>query len=256
MWPVVEPAVCQFLEWDSRFFDRRIGRLTSPRLSSPMLSAVFAWCQANQIACLYFLADANDRETAQLAAEHGFLLADVRVTLEHGGLPDLASAALAGGEEIRPFVSGDLPALRDLAGRSHTDSRFFFDPHFPPSRSRQLFETWIEKSCLNEREKVFVAELENQPAGYVTCQFVNEQTGQIGLLGVDAAAQGRGVGSRLIRTALGWFASQGAARAIVVTQGRNIRAQRLYQKCGFATAALELWYHRWFESAPAGGEPR
>jgi dTDP-4-amino-4,6-dideoxy-D-galactose acyltransferase len=256
MSPVVEPAVCQFLEWDSRFFERKIGRLTSPRLSPAMVPAVLAWCQANQIACLYFLADADDTETAQLAAEHGFLLTDVRVTLEHGRLTDMAPAALAGGEAIRPFVAGDLPALRDLAGRSHMDSRFFFDQHFPPALSRQLFETWIEKSCLNKREKVFVAELENKPAGYITCQFVNEQTGQIGLLGVDAAAQGRGVGSGLIKTALGWFAAQGATRAIVVTQGRNIRAQRLYQRCGFVTASLQLWYHRWFASAATGGEPR
>lgn len=256
MLPMVEPAVCQFLEWDSRFFDRKIGRLTLPRLSSAMVPAVFGWCQSNQIDCLYFLADPDDRETAQLAAEHGFLLADVRVTLEHGRLADLAPAGPAAREGIRPFVSDDLPALRDLAGRSHTDSRFFFDPHFPSALSRKLFETWIEKSCLNEREKVFVAELEGKPAGYVTCQFVNEQTGQFGLLGVDAAVQGRGVGSGLIKSALGWFVAQGATRTVVVTQGRNTRAQRLYQRCGFTTAALQLWYHRWFENAPTGEEPR
>lgn len=254
MLPAVEPGFCQFLEWDSRFFGRRVARLTLPRLTPAVVPAVSAWCQANQIACLYFLADADHGETTQLAGDHGFQLVDVRITLEHVALAGFAASGEAVEEGLRPFAARDLPALRELAGRSHGDSRFFFDPHFPPARSRQLYEIWIEQSCHNDREQVFVAEVEGKLAGYITCQFANEQTGQIGLLGVDAAAQGRGVGKRLIRMALGWFAARGATRVIVVTQGRNTRAQRLYQRCGFVTAALQLWYHRWFAEAPGGGK--
>jgi hypothetical protein len=36
-----------------------------------------------------------------------------------------------------------------------------------------------------------------------------------------------------------------------VTQGRNIPAQRTYQRCGFQTAAVQLWYHRWFDPPSA-----
>ena len=254
MLPDVVPVFCEFLEWDSRFFGRRIARLTLPRLTPEAATAVLAWCRTKQIACLYFLADADDSETTQLAAEHGFQLVDVRLTLEHGGPAEFASSARSVEASIRPFTTADLPALRGLAGRAHRDSRFFFDPHFSPARSQQLFETWIENSCNDRREQVFVAEVEGQPAGYVACQIVNAQTGQIGLLGVDAVAQGRGVGTRLITSALRWFAARGATRVIVVTQGRNVRAQRLYQKCGFVTAALQLWYHRWFEVVPSGGK--
>ena len=32
----------------------------------------------------------------------------------------------------------------------------------------------------------------------------------------------------------------------VVTQGRNVAAQRLYQSAGFRTAAVQLWHHCWF----------
>ena len=31
----------------------------------------------------------------------------------------------------------------------------------------------------------------------------------------------------------------------VVTQGRNIRAQRLYQKNGFIIKSSGIWYHKW-----------
>ena len=250
----VAPAFCEFLEWDSHFWGRRIARLTLPRLTPEAATAVLAWCRTKQIACLYFLADADDSETTQLATEHGFQLVDVRLTLEHDGPAEFASSARSVEEGSRPFATADLPALRGLAGRAHRDSRFFFDPHFSPARSQQLFETWIENSCNDHREQVFVVEVEGQPAGYVACQIVNAQTGQIGLLGVDAVAQGRGVGTRLITSALRWFAARGATRVIVVTQGRNVRAQRLYQKGGFVTAALQLWYHRWFEVVPSGGK--
>ncbi len=32
----------------------------------------------------------------------------------------------------------------------------------------------------------------------------------------------------------------------VVTQGRNIAPQKLYQKCGFISYSTMIWYHRWF----------
>jgi hypothetical protein len=45
---------------------------------------------------------------------------------------------------------------------------------------------------------------------------------------------------------LSWAAREDAKRAVVITQGRNVRAQRLYQRSGFVTASSQLWYHRWF----------
>jgi RimJ/RimL family protein N-acetyltransferase len=47
---------------------------------------------------------------------------------------------------------------------------------------------------------------------------------------------------------MSWFAGQDIKTVHVVTQGRNTRAQRLYQRCGFVTRSMELWYHRWFDN--------
>ena len=46
-------------------------------------------------------------------------------------------------------------------------------------------------------------------------------------------------------SALDWFATQGVEKVTVVTQGRNGAAQRLYQRCGFVTGSIHLWYHKW-----------
>jgi dTDP-4-amino-4,6-dideoxy-D-galactose acyltransferase len=97
---------------------------------------------------------------------------------------------------------------------------------------------------------VFVAESGQKPVGYVACRLGERQTGQIELLGVDTPAQGVGLGMRLVMAALEWFAANRATGVSVVTQGRNVAAQRLYQKCGFTTESLRLWYHCWFESGP------
>ena len=62
-----------------------------------------------------------------------------------------------------------------------------------------------------------------------------------------AGSRGRGGGSALVQGALAWFADRGVTQVLVVTQGRNVGAQRLYQKAGFLTRKVELWYHRWFD---------
>jgi len=55
-------------------------------------------------------------------------------------------------------------------------------------------------------------------------------------------------GKSLLLVALDWFASQGAKEVRVVTQGKNIAAQRLYQRCGFVIRDLQLWYHKWYST--------
>lgn len=45
--------------------------------------------------------------------------------------------------------------------------------------------------------------------------------------------------------ALEWFAARDIQSVQVVTQGRTISAQRLYQNCGFMTHSVQLWYHKW-----------
>jgi hypothetical protein len=33
----------------------------------------------------------------------------------------------------------------------------------------------------------------------------------------------------------------------VVTQGRNIRSQQMYQRSGFVLSRVEIWHHLWAE---------
>jgi dTDP-4-amino-4,6-dideoxy-D-galactose acyltransferase len=247
------PALCEYLAWDSAFFGRRIARVIPDRLNREQVPLILAWCQAEQIDCLYFLAAADDAATVRLAEAAAFHFVDTRLTLARDQAAEADDRPAPNQEGIRPATLADIPALRAIARESHHDTRFYYDGNFAPAQCDALYATWIEKSCRGDAAVVFVAEGAGQPVGYLSCHLPEPHRGQIGLLAVSAAAQGRGLGHRLLQTALHWFAQAGTGPVAVVTQGRNIPAQRLYQRYGFRTQAVQLWYHRWF--APVEAPP-
>ena len=233
--------LCSYLDWDSKFFNRRIGRLERPRLDPQLLAHALQWARESRIDCLYFLADANDSQTARLAQDNEFLPVDVRLTF---GRP-VPNGPSPRASQVRLAQEGDLPALRAIAAKSHSDTRFYFDHHFDRARCDQLYETWIENSLHGFAQAVLVVERETTPVGYVTLHKRGDEA-QIGLIAVAPGHQGSGLGKLLVEQSLEWARQQGARKMKVVTQGRNVPAQRLYQRCGFLTDSFEVWYHRWF----------
>lgn len=238
-------SVCQFLPWDSGFFGVRIARLEASRLTPAAVEEATEWCRAESIDCLYYLAPADER--ASLALRREFVLTDIRIRFE---LP-LARGERPAAASVRPFRPGDLAALREIARVSHRDSRFYYDGRFDAARCDELYATWIERSAAGWANAVFVAEHGGAPAGYISCH-ISGTDGSIGLIAVGEQARGRGLGQALVQTALDYFGREGMQRALVVTQGRNTGSQRLYQRCGFVTESVNLWYHRWFEKLPSG----
>jgi dTDP-4-amino-4,6-dideoxy-D-galactose acyltransferase len=235
--------VCTYLEWDSQFFQRRIARLNRHRLDQATMAECALWCRQHRIDCLYFLADSNDLETPRLAEANDFHLTDIRMTLARVVVPeDFAANSFDGFRHAR---EDDLRALRAIAQTSHHDTRFYFDGHFEQENCDLLYATWIENSFRGFAQAVLVAEADGEPAAYLTCHL-NDQASQIGLVGVAEGHRGKGLATKLVRAFLSWSREQGARRALVVTQGRNLPAQRLYQRNGFITSSMDLWYHRWF----------
>lgn len=238
----------EYLPWDSAFFGKRIARIKRDTLTPPDVEAIFNWAAAQQIDCLYLLANPESRETTLLAEQNGFHLTDVRITLEKKIFEEKEPVGVA----IRPAIESDLPILKWIARQSHRDSRFYYDNHFATELCDKLFEIWIENSYNGFANQTLVIDIDSKPAGYLTCH-VEDKEGRIGLLAVHPDHQGKALGSALVNASLVWFKMQGVTRVSVVTQGRNIRAQRLYQRCGFITRSLHIWYHWW--NTPKGQEP-
>lgn len=239
-------ATCRLLEWDTGFFGFRIGRVEQTRLTETDLERILSWSERERITCLYFEAAADDPVTIQLAERAGFHLVDVRMELELCPLhvrPELEETASL---SCRAAINTDVPRLQEIARTAFTDTRYYFDERFPRERCAALYSTWVERSCCGDlATSVRVAEESGQPIGFLTCQMDAHAGGRIGLFGIEASAIGRGIGSALLADSLRWFATQETERVATTTQGRNTRAQRLYQRAGFTTARVSLFYHLW-----------
>jgi len=237
-------AECEYLEWDSEFFGRRIARNKISRLTDELAGRIDEWCTLERIECLYFLADSTDQVTMRVAQSRGFRFVDARLTFERS--MECSKPGAAHGRAFRDAEERDIPALREIARNAHRDTRFYYDGTFTDRQCDELYETWIEKSCRGWAKKVFVAETGATVEGYVTCHVAESRMGQIGLVGVNPTARGKGLGRGLVTCATRWFEQEGVKKIRVVTQGRNVAAQRLYQKCGFTSSSMEIWFHRWF----------
>ena len=240
------------LAWDTDFFSIPIGRITVPCLDPETVSAVFQEADREQVRCLYFEADPNDLTTVMTVEEFGFHLVDVRVVLEYPfenrPAPSLwypVSPELV----INPATASDLPRLEEIAIEVGQFSRYTFDNHFGPGEEGRLYRTWIRNSVDGFADAVLVArwgDRTGQPIGLITCNM-HDQVGDIGLAGVHHDYRQKGVGTGLVQAALNWSRGQNNNKMQVVTQARNVPAQRLYQQMGFFTRSMTLYYHKWFD---------
>lgn len=233
------------LPWDTDFFGVRIGRVEAASLCDADVAALRAWTEREAVECVYFLADATDTASIRAAERRGFALTDLRVTLER----PLRSGEFAGGPAAGGAVGEAEPAdvddLAAIARSSHGDSRFYADPYFPRERCDDLYEEWIRNSCGDFADVVLVERRDGVASGYVSGHLDAGGVGRIGLVAVAERARGHSIGPRLVEASLGWFAGAGCQRVTVVTQGRNTRAQRLYEDAGFRTRSIGLWFHWW-----------
>lgn len=248
---------CSFLEWDSLFFGFRIACVSGHRLDPDLLRGIDDWCDRHRIDCLTFLADADHAPTVTLAQERGFRFLDIRTTLTQDLTEDLPrSIAPATHVPVRLATPADIPLLQAIARTSHRDTRFYSDPHFPRAACDALYETWIKRHCEGEADAVYVAARSGNLVGYASCQRdPARRSGRLGLVGVAAEARRCGIGNALVTRAVREAAASGVRRITVVTQGKNAFSQRLYQRCGFLTHNVQLWFHRWKADQPAPREP-
>ena len=239
----------ELLPWDSKFFGFPIGRINSAKLDEANVAPVLAEARLDGLRCLYFQADPNDPATVTVVERHGFHLVDVRVVLEHPF--DNRPAPVPRYPIPRELVIGpprqdELPRLQDISAQIGRTSRFDFDKNFGQAQSERLYRLWIKNACDGFAQAALIARWRKngEAAGLITCTL-SGGVAHIQLAGVHADHRQRGIGTGLVQTALDWAKARGAHRMQVVTQARNVPAQRLYQQMGFFTRTMTLYYHKW-----------
>lgn len=233
----------EHLDWDSSFFEMKIGRALS-RTFDKNDRSVIEDAKRSGLNCLYFLVEAESIATLDAMQAFGCKYVDGRLCFS---LTEPAVSAIsADGIGIESAQIGDGVELAKISESIEWSTRFLKDSGFPISRSRRMYSVWVQKDLENRSVLIARGRARDQILGFLSYRVdASERKASIQLLGVRPEARGRGIADGLISSAIENFGEAGVEEVEVVTQSSNIPAQRLYQKYGFRSSSLNLWFHLW-----------
>lgn len=238
------------LPWDSQLFGLPVARLVSTGLDQAAIAALLTVARAQGIRLLYWLAEPTDTVTAAAAAAARARLLDRKATfvqpLADDAAPELPAADVHEAARVTP-------ALLALARQSGAHSRFRLDAQLPPGAFEQLYDNWLRNSLRGELARlVLTTRSADGPETGLLTLGLKDGRADIGLLAVDAAARGQGLGRRLVGEARRHARRWGCQEWQVVTQLANAGACRFYEQCGFRLARVEHVYHLWLPARGSG----
>ena len=225
------------LKWDSDFFGLRIGRTD--------VAANKNWNMLQQEAVSLRI----DYDLIYIFSEQEFPVDSNSIRLVdtktiYAKVIDTSSIMPSTIERYQETVpNADLYRLALVSG---VYSRFRLDDCFPAESYESMYRCWIERSVDGSMaDVVLVHRTDNQINGMITLE-VDKDVAHIGLVAVDEEAQGRGIGSMLIKAVEAYLQSNTTVRHLnVATQLANKPACRLYEKNGFVVEEKTNIYHWW-----------
>jgi len=141
------------------------------------------------------------------------------------------------------------PQLERLAMQSGIHSRFRLDEGFQHQEYERLYREWLRTSLEeNNNKQVLVAGDAAAPHGFITLELGKE--GRIGLLAVDAAQRGQGLGARLMTEAERICSRHQITKLSVATQSQNTGACHFYETYGFTRRSEVDIFHVWPQPKP------
>jgi len=239
--------VFELLDWDTHFFGIAVARICPPVMSPKELESTLDALRKNGVQLVYWPSDSLMDDT--VVRSWGGNLVDRKTTY----FADLKRIALGLGSvpsAVFPYHAGmDIVPFVELAIQSGRYSRFSVDPRFPREKFEQLYKHWIIQSLQKKMAKeVLVVQEKGRTVGMVTLRETLGR-GDIGLIAVQSEHRGKGYGTQLVRAAQHWYLDHGYVHAQVVTQGDNVPACRLYEKCGYSVEKIQFFYHFWLQES-------
>lgn len=211
------------LEWDSKFFRRKIGKLTEVPPENK-LKKLIQQAYKFEYAYLTCRVIIEGMSKIQILEDHGFYMTDIGLMWEKK-----IDEILEPGILVRSATIKDAPMLKSMVRGLFKDSRFYNDPFFTCEEAERFYQTWIENMVRDREIETFLVE----DSGFIICKKLSKNMGDIPLIGVISKAQGKGIGSSLMHRALKWFNENGMKTVTVRTQANNIKAMNFYAGLGF-----------------------
>lgn len=224
----------EFLKWDSDFFGFKVGRLTYKASS---LDYEYSPNDMKSYDLVYVFSEVPLKQMEND-------LKDEKVTYEMTG------NTLTATEERDGFTIAPVNMLTDelvqLAYESGQWSRFFIDQRIHAEKAKELYRLWITNSLNGSIADLVLGCYDTQGIilGFITLKHLNDYI-SIGLIAVDGAIRGKGIGRLLVNSAKKMAAERGVTKIEVVTQKKNEQACAFYEKAGFSVKKVEYIYHIW-----------
>jgi len=233
------------LDWDSKFWGFPVAYLSCMHLTENIYKKVHAFITAKNIRLVEYLCNCHDKRSVNLAERNKFTFTDIRTTFIKK-IKQQNQASLPKGFSFRQARPQHIPQLGEITKNLFVHSRYAFDEHFDPAKVDLFYKIWVEKGVHGKLDdECWCLFDKDDPVAFCTVRYGQERSAHIGIMGVHKKYCGKGLGKKLLCFVFDMLLSKGVASVTVVTQGRNIAAQNLYQSVGFRTKATELWYHKW-----------
>ena len=220
----------EHLEWDSNFFELKIGRMQNDE--SLDLNSALNQRKKEKYKLIYLFSEAKVETVFPLVDEkvnYEYLISELEKETDLEFYPDQTVS----------------PQLLKLAMDSGIYSRFKLDNKFPSHKFTKLYTLWIENSVNKTfADDIIIIKKDQIIAGMVTVK-TEGGTGRIGLIAVDGNFRGQDIGTQLLNKCKTYFKQKNCSSIEVPTQLQNKGACNFYEKNGFKIKSISHIYHCW-----------
>jgi ribosomal protein S18 acetylase RimI-like enzyme len=134
-----------------------------------------------------------------------------------------------------PLAASQWPLLKRLRLAALADSPDAFSPTLEETLAHPdaYWQTWAERAQEAGR-RVFIANVNGDPAGLVSAVRDDDGVGHIGAMRVDPLARRAHLGRSLLRSGCDFLAAAGCGRIVLTVTETNAAAIAMYESEGFA----------------------
>jgi ribosomal protein S18 acetylase RimI-like enzyme len=222
----------KILEWDSSFFNRRIG-LLDLNYGSPNFEDLNDWDLIYIIHDEDFTLDINKFNKTYSETKVVFS----KMIIESKNIIDKNISVAKKNDNKKQIYN--------LALESGKFSRFNLDTNFKKAEFKKLYQKWVDNSFNKEfADAVLVYKNENEMVGFVTYKILVDFA-TIGLIAVSPLYQGKGIGRKLINAVEMELINRQIVELRIPTQFQNEIACEFYLKLGYKIIEKKIVKHYW-----------
>ncbi len=226
------------LLWESEMTGVQIADFKFEKLKNNR-AEIEKYCINENIEFIQSCVDINDRDAILFLEKSGFHFEDIKLSM----VMKLDKNIDINSYSYEIAAEEDIERVKDISKELFYYSRFNI---FGEKASKMIYEVWAEKAVKGEFDDICLKVRENNGdiSGIITIKHISEKEARIGIIAVELTNQKSGYGMKMMNGAKKYLLERGIEKFYVVTQGKNINAQKFYHKCGFVNEKIELWYYK------------